>query len=352
MPQLLCFMNKSHDIISSNPRIGNNFPADCKNPEEIAKIAEDSHRAYYAHKSQNAQCTCNTLNIQYIKNNNGYNFNLRIRYHYTINSMFYFIGVTCGFMNKQTYNLVKDGKSNCQHIGNATIWYKSDMPNSSYMLQVKFGGLNCDFQLGIGKTNGLYYFTVYGACLVSNLIIRYRPDNEKEEYDRIVFPNDVSLCSDVRQTVEYTHRVSAQEGSKLERFTPSGEMVKIRTWKKSKFVLSLGIGAEIGIAVARNVIAGIGVVVYPACTGKMSVPGYQNAILHDPYQFGATHHVKVQTLKMYLFVMYKPGMLNKKQIAIKQEANCRICHSQQTTSKYNNFTPKYRHKLSKKNLRS
>ena len=351
LPSTLVFVDHNKDIVPTNQQMFNyHQPEDdlTMSYQGATSFTLNLHQNVFK-QSENAICQNIKTEMSHVKDNNGYNFNIRVRYHKNINNVFFLLGATCGFINKHCYNLNSNETNVNQQIGNASVYYKNAVINNCYILQVKFGGLNCDLQLGIGKTNGLYYFAVYGACLVSNLIIQYRPDEAKEQYDKMIFENGVQLCANKNDTINKIDRVSLQEGAKLERSTTSGKMVKIRTWKKSKFVLSFGIGAEIGIAVARNVIAGIGVVVYPACTGKMSVPGYQNAVLHDPYQFGATHHVKVQTLKMYLFVMYKPGMLNKKQIAIKQEANCKICHSQQTTSKYNNFAPKYRHKLSKKN---
>ena len=318
--------------------------------KDIGKVIEttqmhDKMQGHYTLFNQlRAHKECVQKTKEVVLNNNGYDINLHLRYNYVYKDFLFTAGVNVGWLKRQHFNLTKKGTNNVFRLGEIVIKYDKAVEKSCCDFQVKTGGFNTEWLLGVGKTNGMFFYNAMFLIMLNKLVITYMPRKYDKEPDAIstegavlyrtkdmIVADDIGLIPADGKTIRDCMVLETAKGEKMQ---------EIQSWKKSKVCVSFGVGAEMGMAIARNMVIGIGVAVYPANTASITVPGYKGAMLHDIYQFGAKHKVKLQTLKMYVFFLYKPNFINKAKPIIKHEQNCKHCsiHYNTKRKKYN-FKP-------------
>lgn len=242
-------------------------------------------------------------------NNNGYNFNFAVRYFYTNQVFTGIAGINIGFNRKHSFNLAKKGTDNVFRLSELMIVYDKAINRSCCDFYVNTGVFNLEGILGIGKTNGIYYYAVYFTCMIDKLTAVYTPYKKNKDPHHIqyrsamLYRDKQAEASSVGLVPKDGHNISEC----IEMKAIKGDMEDIKTHKKTKICLCLGLGAEIGIAISRDMIIVLGCSLYPANTTSITVPAYKNAMPQDKNQFGSHHRIKLQTIKIYLSWMYKIG---------------------------------------------
>lgn len=242
-------------------------------------------------------------------NNNGYNFNFAVRYFYTNQVFTGIAGINIGFNRKHSFNLAKKGTDNVFRLSELMIVYDKDMGRSCCDFYINTGVFNLEGILGIGKTNGIYYYAVYFTCMIDKLTAVYTPYKKDKDPHHIQY-RSAMLYRD-KQAEASSVGLVPKDGHNIleciEMKAIKGEMEDIKTHKKTKICLCLGLGAEIGIAISKNMIIVFGFSLYPTNTTSITIPAYKDAMPQDKNQFGSSHKITMQTIKLSISWMYKIG---------------------------------------------
>lgn len=242
-------------------------------------------------------------------NNNGYNFNFAVRYFYTNQVFTGIAGINIGFNKKHSFNLAKKGTDNVFRLSGLMIVYDKDMGRSCCDFYINTGVFNLEGILGIGKTNGIYYYAVYFTCMIDKLTAVYTPYKKDKDPNHIQYKSAM-LYRD-KQTEASSVGLVPKDGHNIleciEMKAIKGDMEDIKTHKKEKVCFCLGLGAEIGIAISKNMIIVFGFSLYPTNTTSITIPAYKDAMPQDKNQFGSSHKITMQTIKLSISWMYKIG---------------------------------------------
>lgn len=242
-------------------------------------------------------------------NNNGYNFNFAVRYFYTNQVFTGIAGINIGFNRKHSFNLAKKGTDNVFRLSELMIAYDKDMGRSCCDFYINTGVFNLEGILGIGKTNGIYYYAVYFTCMIDKLTAVYTPYKKDKDPHHIQY-RSAMLYRD-KQAEASSVGLVPKDGYNIleciEMKAIKGDMEDIKTHKKEKVCFCLGLGAEIGIAISKNMIIVFGFSLYPTNTTSITIPAYKDAMPQDKNQFGSSHKITMQTIKLSISWMYKIG---------------------------------------------